>query len=232
MVEYQRRIIHGTEQIYNASGLSGNYPPVSVNQSGELILASGAYVITDIEIDVSSGLHVMISGQHVFVESGVHVIADVEVEVSSGQHVVVSGQPVTISGDHVYVESGVHVVSYSGGTIHTQTDVYAGGIQVSGAVQISGSIRTGMATNMSSSIISITGASGGQQVISTNNDRESVIIQNQGAADMHFKESTLQSGEGLKVASDGTWKSETYRGILWGIANSSGNNICVQEESL
>jgi len=72
-----------------------------------------------------SGLGVLISGQHVFVESGVHVITQPEIAVSgmvsvqsgvylaSGIHVVTaagSGQHVQISGQHVFVESGVHIV--------------------------------------------------------------------------------------------------------------------------
>ena len=56
---------------------SGDYRTIEVNASG--------HVLTDIEIDVSSGLHVIqesgafvqISGQHVYVESGVYVASGI-----------------------------------------------------------------------------------------------------------------------------------------------------------
>lgn len=211
MVEtYQKRQMLGQTT-------SGVVVEVAVCGSGEVIVCSGLYVVADVEVVASSGLQVQISGQHVYVESGVYVVADVEVDVSSGLHIIISGQPVTISGDHVFVESGVHVVSASG-TLHTVVDI--------------GNIRVGMATAMSTTIYMVTGASGGEQIAATNWNRESIIVQNLGAADIHTKEIALQSGEGLKIASDGSWDSDTYRGAIWAIANTSGNDACVQEESL
>lgn len=78
--------------MYNASGNSGDYRGIQVNASGQVILASGLYVTADIAesgigvqvqsglsvivqsgIFVSSGLGVLISGQHVYVESGVYI---------------------------------------------------------------------------------------------------------------------------------------------------------------
>jgi len=96
MVEYQRRVIHGTYQRYNSSGLSGDYPPIQVCASGELVICSGLHVVADVEIIASSGLQVQISGQHVFVESGVHVLISGQgVVVNSGLHIItgVSGSP-------------------------------------------------------------------------------------------------------------------------------------------
>jgi len=86
-------------------------------------LASGAYVIADVQVDVSSGLHVQISGQHVYVESGVWLASGQQMLVgyyapAQGPTVPtrlltdISGQAyVWISGQHVYVESGVYVAS-------------------------------------------------------------------------------------------------------------------------
>ena len=90
--------------------VSGEYRKVAVNASGHLL--------TDVEVDVSSGLNVIVeSGLFVSI-SGQYVYADVEVEVSSGLHVIVesgvylaSGIYVSISGQHVYVESGVYLAS-------------------------------------------------------------------------------------------------------------------------
>lgn len=70
-LEYQRRILMGTYETYNTSGMSGDYRPVHVCASGEIIVCSGLHVVADVEVVASSGLQVQISGQHVFVESGV-----------------------------------------------------------------------------------------------------------------------------------------------------------------
>jgi len=79
MAEYQRRILHGTYQRYNSSGCSGDYPPVQVCSSGELVICSGLGVVVQSGIHVASGtyiasgLHVSISGQTVVVGSGAFV---------------------------------------------------------------------------------------------------------------------------------------------------------------
>lgn len=90
---------------------SGNYRPIRVCSSGEIIICSGLYVVADVEVIASSGLIVNISGQHVHLESGdvidTYVKSGSIMDIQSGLHVVVSGQPVTISGDHVFVESGI-----------------------------------------------------------------------------------------------------------------------------
>jgi len=70
---FQNRQIFGH---YSASG-GGDLRSVEVNQSG--------HVLTDVEVDVSSGLHVIqesgafvqISGQHVYVESGVYAASGI-----------------------------------------------------------------------------------------------------------------------------------------------------------
>jgi len=97
-------------------------------------LASGIHVIADVAVDVSSGIHVIVeSGLGVQVESGaylasgIHVIADVAVDVSSGIHVIVeSGLGVQVESG-AYLASGIHAVVY-------------GGVQVSGALAVSGGV--------------------------------------------------------------------------------------------
>jgi len=152
MVEYLRRIIHGTEQHYNSSGLSGNYPPIAVDKSGHLLV--------DVEAEVSSGLHVWVSGQHVYVESGANVTASV----SSGLHVWVSGQ-------HVYVESGANVTAQinSGAFIDgvSGTHVYVeSGTREVAAILCSQEIRTGGLVKITggSSGTYLVGSSGGQSI--------------------------------------------------------------------
>jgi len=98
--------------------IMGEYGATPTN----IAVSEDGAIKTDIEVDVSSGLNVFISGaavtvsgqpvtvsgDHVYVESGVylasgiHVVADVTVD---------SGLGVLISGQHVYVESGAHVVA-------------------------------------------------------------------------------------------------------------------------
>lgn len=140
LTRYQKRQIVG----YHRD--SGDLRSIEVNASGQLL--------TDVEVEVSSGLHVIVdgvSGTHVYVESGVYVIADVDVVVSSGLWI--DG----VSGIHVYAESGVNVITQPGiqvsGIVFVQNapDTYLSlmsgqfviiqdGIQVSGAVIISGDI--------------------------------------------------------------------------------------------
>jgi len=129
-------------------GLTAIPMPVIVRSGAHVVgdftaeIASGTIVIP--EVVISSGLHVQISGQHVYVESGVHVISESgslhtfidggmvevesglhvvsEVEVSSGLHVVgdfsttvESGLGVLISGQHVCIGSGIFLASGQGG---------------------------------------------------------------------------------------------------------------------
>lgn len=79
---YQKR------QLVGYHSASGDLRSVEVNASG--------HVLTDIEVEVSSGLFVQ-------VQSGIVV--------ASGLGVLVSGQSVLISGQHVFVESGVVIAS-------------------------------------------------------------------------------------------------------------------------
>jgi len=151
MVEYQRRVIHGTYQRYNSSGLSGDYPPIQVCASGEVVICSGLHVVADVEIIASSGLFVQISGQHVFVESGVHIIGTF----------LASGQPVTISGDHVFVESGVFV------QISGQHVVTGGTTDVSGEmihIGCADTIRTADLVGIIGGSSGFIGGSGGQSI--------------------------------------------------------------------
>lgn len=129
---------------------SGDFRPIAVCNSGEVIICSGLFVTAnmiglslsglDIQVNISgdpviiSGQPVTISGDHVFVESGVHVIADINVEVSSGLWV--DG----VSGVHVYQESGAFVTAYGNLGISGTVTVESGlGVLISGQpVTISG----------------------------------------------------------------------------------------------
>ena len=89
--EYQRRLMFGAYEFADGNYyVSGDYRPIKVCASGELVICSGVHVVADVEVIASSGLNVL-------VQSGVGV------QVQSGLHVWVSGQ-------HVFVESGVHVM--------------------------------------------------------------------------------------------------------------------------
>ena len=136
----------------------------------------------------------------------------------------ISGQPVTVSGNIVRSE---------------QYGTW--GVQVSGAVQVSGEVvahvsgetviaRT-IATTMSTSVYTVTAASGGTQIATTNTNRKSLIVQNIGVGDIYIKESPLQSGEGIKILSDGSYATNTYVGELWAYATTSGDKVVVSEEA-
>ena len=128
---YQRRQIVG----YHAA--SGDLRPVEVNASGHLFMdievgvssglfvdgvsgvhvyvESGVHVVADIAesgmgVNVQSGLHVQVSGQHVFVESGNWVVMSGQgVLVQSGLHTQVSGQHLEAEEGHtVAARQGVH----------------------------------------------------------------------------------------------------------------------------
>ena len=122
--------------------LSGSYVPIAVDASG----------------------HILISGQHVYVESGVYLASGLYVVagaasgtyMASGVGVVVqSGVGVLISGQHVFVESGVYLASGVGVTVDPahlsglrlisgQSVTIASGLQVivqSGVILMSGYIN-------------------------------------------------------------------------------------------
>ena len=84
------------EHLYQESG-------AIVGISGQTIqVASGAYVIADVAVDVSSGLWIDgVSGVHIYQESGAVVgISGQTIQVASGAYVVVSsGQAITMSGE-------------------------------------------------------------------------------------------------------------------------------------
>lgn len=140
--------------------VSGDLRSITCNASGHVHIASGAYVVADIAesgmgVQIQSGAHVQISGQHVFVESGVFVTTQPDIGVSgtirsliSGDHVFVeSGVHVGISGQHVYVESGVHVVSQSG-TLYCITDGYTYLRDTSGNVMnVDRTVKAGITIN-------------------------------------------------------------------------------------
>jgi len=94
------------------------YIPIQVCSSGEVVVCSGLHVVADVSVDVSSGLHVWISGQHVYVESGVYLASGINVIQESGAFVQISGQ-------HVYVESGVHV-QISGQHVYVESGLITG----------------------------------------------------------------------------------------------------------
>lgn len=88
----------------------------------------------------------------------------------------------------------------------------------------------GKTTNMSTAVITITAASGGTPIIVTDVNRQATIVQNLLSGDVYLSQSGLQSGMGIKVGVNGTWESEMYIGSMWGIAQVSGNQVCVMEE--
>jgi len=132
---FQNRQIFGH---YSASG-GGDLRGVAVNQSG--------HVLTDVEIDVSSGIHVVqesgafvqISGQHVYVESGVYVASGLAVTVESGIQIIVdipneviihnSGNPLVVGA----ISGGVNILSGAIDSVVVKAvtsnsgDIYLGG---------------------------------------------------------------------------------------------------------
>lgn len=140
--------------------VSGAVGWISVDQYGNLKLASGTqvslsglqvitqsgvWVIADVEVIVSSGLNVIVqsgapvslqSGLQVNIGSGVGVIISGQTVVgASGLYVQISGQGILISGQTVAVASGLFVqMSGQGALISGQTVVGASGLYV----QISG----------------------------------------------------------------------------------------------
>jgi len=90
-------------------------------------------------------------------------------------------------------------------------------------------VRT-TATTMSTSVYTVTAASGGTQIVSQNTNRKSLLVQNIGSGDIYLKETALQSGEGIKVVPDGSYTTNTYVGDLWAYAVISGDKVVVNEE--
>ncbi len=77
--------ISGTVQISGTLLISGGIIAIS----GEVEIKSGAYVITDINVAVSSGLIVAMSGQTITVASGASVLTQPGIQISGS--VIVSG---------------------------------------------------------------------------------------------------------------------------------------------
>lgn len=99
-------------------------------------------------------------------------------------------------------------------------------------VQISGQpVSITRATTMSTTVYTVTAASGGTQIATQNTDRKSLLVQNIGVGDIYIKESPLQSGEGIKILSDGSYTTNTYVGELWAYAVTSGDKVVVNEEA-
>jgi len=220
---------------------SGDYRPIAVNASGEISIHA---TVADIVTAKISGETVLISGQPVTVISG-------QLDITTD----ISGQPVTISGDIVKAEqygawgvqvSGAVIVSGDlaatvSGNIVRSEQYGTWGVQVSGAVQVSGEVvahvsgetviaRT-IATTMSTSVYTVTAASGGTQIATQNTDRKSLLVQNIGTGDIYLKESALQSGEGIKILAGGSYTTNTYVGDLWAYATTSGDKVVVNEEA-
>ena len=112
-----------------------------------VIVRSGAHVVGDFTAEiasgtiiipeVSSGLHIQISGQHVVVESGIGVIGDFTTEVASGLHVIVGSGVYVIS--EVEVSSGIGVQIQSGAFVVIESGIGVVTTNVSGQpVTISG----------------------------------------------------------------------------------------------
>ena len=84
---------------------------------------------------------------------------------------------------------------------------------------------------MSTSVYTVTAASGGTQIVSQNTNRKSLLVQNIGSGDIYLKETALQSGEGIKVVPNGSYTTNTYVGDLWAYAVISGDKVVVNEEA-
>jgi len=92
------------------------------------------------------------------------------------------------------------------------------------------SVKTKRATSMSTTVYTVTAASGGTQIATANPDRSSLLIQNIGTGDIYLKEIALQSGEGIRIKPDASYDTE-YVGSIWAYAVSSGDRVVVSEEA-
>ncbi|MBA7475657.1 hypothetical protein ES707_11029 [subsurface metagenome] len=118
--------------------ISGGF--VSALVSGTVALQSGGFVTAGLTsggfvtaaltsggfVSVQSGLGVLISGQHVFVESGVHVVS-----LSGTFHVVVDTGVISVSGETISVETPTAVLTRA---ILTPTADSGGTLLISGIV--------------------------------------------------------------------------------------------------
>jgi len=193
--------------------ISGDYRPIVVNTSGELI-------------SKISGERTRIEG--FYSASGdwrpVAVNASGELVIEGAGAANISGQPVWVSSGEIHVVSGEISTSVSGDIIRAEQYGAWG-------VRISGEVLTKRATTMSTAVYTVTAASGGTQIATTNSNRISLLVQNIGTGDIYLKESPLQSGEGIKIASDGSYTTNTYIGDLWAYAVTSGDKVVVNEEA-
>jgi len=91
--------------------------------------------------------------------------------------------------------------------------------------------RTVRATSMSTTVHTITAASGGTKIAEYNEDRAEILIQSIAlSGDIYIKETPLQSGEGIKIMQKGSYTTDKYVGELWAIAVVSGDKVIVSEE--
>jgi len=126
----------------------------------------------------------------------------------------ISGQPVDLVAENVAVSSGK--IAVLSGEVHI----------------LSGEVSIKKATTMSTTVYTITAASGGTQIATTNNNRVSILIQSIAlSGDIYIKESALQSGEGIKIMQNGSYTTDKYIGDLWAIAVVSGDQVVVSEEA-
>jgi len=172
LAQFQNTVIKG---IYS---VSGDYRTVHVNESGHVLVDVEVVFSSGMSVVVESGVGVLISGQHVYVESGIWVAGlsfsglDIQVNIS-GDPVIISGQPVDISGGHVYVESGVYLASGLAVTVESGIYVASGlavipqsglGVLISGqhvyvesGVYLASGLYLDGAVSVSGNIVSISG---------------------------------------------------------------------------
>jgi len=221
----------------------------------EIAVNADGAIKTDIEVDVSSGLNVFISGAvvnisgqpvtisggHVFVESGVylasgiHVVADVDV--SSGLHVVVeSGLGVQVeSGAHVVaaisVDSGLNVVVESGLGVQVESGVYL----ASGAHVVADIAESGLGVQIQSGA-SVVVQSGLQTIVESglNVQVESGIYIASGIHVVTEMEVTVDiSGDAVSVSGQPVMVSSGQISILSGevISKISGESVMLTDRS-
>jgi hypothetical protein len=94
----------------------------------------------------------------------------------------------------------------------------------------------------STDLVSVDTTSGGTVIVSANSSRRKIIIQNQGLVPvlLNFGDSVsvtsyrliLSPGSGVRVGDGASWESESYKGEIKGLTESSSANISVLEEEI
>jgi hypothetical protein len=139
------------------SNLSGEYVPIAVDSSGQLILQSGTTLLTQSASGEQlrlSGLYVAISGQGILLISGQTVLT----QSTSGERLRLSGQGVLVSGQGVRLQSGEYVNVGSGVGV-----TITSGLGVVAATPTPQSVKTLLSGNP----LQLNSESGGIQLVST-----------------------------------------------------------------